>query len=88
MLGRIRKSINMYTAGTVYTYFRLPSLDYCDTVWNCCGNVNADKLEKLQRRAACIVMRLASSKKAFKFLGYVTMEKRNESHVRNLFKKC
>ena len=32
MLGRIRKNINMYTAGTVYTSFVLPILDYCDTV--------------------------------------------------------
>ena len=31
----------MYTAGTVYTSFVLPILDYCDTVWSCCGSVNA-----------------------------------------------
>ena len=88
MLGRIRKNINMYTAGTVYTSFVLPILDYCDTVWSCCGSVNTDKLEKLQRRAARIVMRLRSSEKALNFLGYVTLEKRRESHVRNLVKKC
>ena len=81
MLGRIRKNINMYTAGTVYTSFVLPILDYCDTVWSCYGSVNTDKLEKLQRRAARIVMRL-------NFLGYVPLEKRRESHVRNLVKKC
>ena len=38
MLGRIRKNINMYTAGTVYTSFVLPILDYCDTVWSCSGS--------------------------------------------------
>jgi len=32
MLGRIRKNINMFTAGTVYTSFVLPILDYCGTV--------------------------------------------------------
>ena len=69
MLGRIRKNINMYTAGTVYTSFVLPILDYCETVWSCCGSVNTDKLEKLQRRAARIVMRLGSSEKALNFLG-------------------
>ena len=66
----------------------LPILDYCDTVWSCCGSGNPDKLEKLQRRAARIVMRLWSSEKALHFLGYVTLEKRRESHVRNLVKKC
>ena len=35
MLGRIRKNIDMYTAGTIYTFFVLPILDYCDTVWGC-----------------------------------------------------
>ena len=84
MLGRIRK----VPAGTVYTSFVLPILDYCDTVWSCCGSVNTDKLEKLQRRAARIVMRLGSSEKALNFLGYVTQEKRRESHVRNVVKKC
>ena len=66
MLGRIRKNINLYTAGTVYTSFVLPVLDYCDTVWSCCCvllSVNADKWEKLKRRAARIVMRLGTAEK-------------------------
>ena len=78
----------MYTAGTVYTSFVLPILDYCDTVWSCCRSVNTDKLEKSQRHAACIVMRLGSSEKALNFLGYVTLEKWRENHVHNLVKKC
>ena len=83
MSGRSRKNINTYIAGTVYKSFVLPILDYCDTVWSCCWSVNADKLEKLQRRAARIVMRLGSSEKALNVLGYVTLEKRRESYVRN-----
>ena len=51
-------------------------------------SVNTDKLEKLQRRAARIVMRLGSSEKALNSLGYVTLEKRRESHLRNIVKKC
>jgi len=46
------------------------------------------KLEKLQRRATRIVMHVGSSEKALKFLGYVSLEKRCESHVRNVVKKC
>ena len=71
----------MYTVSTVYTSFVLPNLDYCDTVWSCDGSVNADKLEKLQRRAARIIMRLGSCEKALNFFGYVTLEKRHRSHV-------
>ena len=33
-------------------------------------------------------MHLGSSEKALNFLGYVTLEKRHESHVCNLVKKC
>ena len=88
MSGRISRNINMYTAGTVHTSFVLPSLDHCDTVWSYRGSVNADKLEKLKRRAARIVMHLGSSEKKLNFLGYVTLEKRRESHVSNLAKKC
>ena len=80
--------MSMCTVDTVYTSSVLPILDYCDTVWSCYGGVNADKLEKLQRRAARIVMRLGSSEKALNFLGYVALEKRRKSHVRNLVKKC
>ena len=32
----------MHTAGIIYRSFILPVLDYCDTVWNCCGRTNAD----------------------------------------------
>ena len=70
------------------SHFVLSILDYCDTVWSCCGSVNTDKLEKFQRRAAHIVIRLGSSERALNFLGYVTLEKRRESHVRKLVKKC
>ena len=70
MLGRIRKNINVYTAGTVYTSFVYPILDFCDTIWSCCGSVNTDKLEKLRRHATRIVMHLGSSEKALNFLGH------------------
>ena len=58
----------MYTAGTVYTSFVLPILDYCDTVWSCCGSVNTDKLEKLIAEA-CSTYRYASGgqRKSAKF---------------------
>ena len=59
------KNINM--TGTVYTSFVLPTLDYCDAVWSYCGSVNAEKLEKLQRRAARYVS--GEQRKRPNFLG-------------------
>ena len=50
MLGRTRKNLSIETANKVYKTFILPIIDYCDTVWNCCGAVNSNKIEKLQRQ--------------------------------------
>ena len=78
----------MYTLGAVYTFFVLPILDYCDTVWSCCWSVNTDKLEKLKRRDVRIVMHLGSSEISLILLGYVTLEKRRDSHVCNLVRNA
>ena len=55
LLGPIMKNLYMYMTDTVYTSDVLPILDYCDAVWSYCGSVNADKLEKLQRRGVLYV---------------------------------
>ena len=73
ILGRTRRSISMHTAGIIYRSFILPVLDYCDTVWNCCGRTNADNIEKLQRRAARIIMQTNSSDEALAQRKYDTL---------------
>ena len=65
----------------------MPIIDYCDTAWNCCGVVNSNKLEKLQRRVARIVMNSNSSDKSLVYLKYVTLWDRREKHVLALVKK-
>ena len=88
ILGRTRGSISMHTAGIIYRSFILPVLDYCDTVWNCYGRINADNIEKLQRRAARIIMQTNSSDEALSHLRYDTLGLRRETHALNLVKKC
>ena len=88
MLGRARKNISMHSANKVYKSYIIPVLDYCDTVWNCCGTVNSDKLERLQRRAARIIMKSDRSETALKYLRYDTLKVRRETHVLSLVKKC
>ena len=88
MLGRARKNISMHSANKVHKSYIIPVLDYCDTVWNCCGTVNSDKLERLQRRAARIIMKSDSSETALKYLRYDTLKVRRETHVLSLVKKC
>ena len=88
MLSRVRNNISMHTANVIYKSFILPVLDYCDLVWGCCGRVNADHLERLQRRAARILMRTSSGDEAIKHLRYDTLELRREKHVLKLVKRC
>ena len=88
MLGRIRDNLTMSTSNIIYKSFILPVLDYCDTVWNCCGKGNADLLERLQRRAARIIMKKSSSDEALKSLTYDILEVRRDKHVYNLVRKC
>ena len=73
MLSRVRNNISMHTANVIYKSFILPVLDYCDLVWGCCGRVNAGHLERLQRRAARIIMQTSSSDEAIIYLRYDTI---------------
>ena len=88
MLRRLRDDISMHTANIVYKSYVLPTLDYCDTVWNCCNTGDEEKLERLQRRAARIVMKVKCSNDALYDLRWETLKSRREQHVLKLVKKC
>ena len=70
MLGRIRSNITDSCAETVYKSFILPILDYCDTAWACCGQVN---LSLLERRAAKIVLNCNNSEAVWSGLGLCSL---------------
>ena len=64
LLSRLRNDISIHTANIVYKSYVLPSLDNCDTVRNCCNVGDEEKLEKVQRRAVRVVMRVNCSNDA------------------------
>ena len=86
MLGRLRNNLTVHSANIVYTSLIRPVIDYCDTVWACCGKGNAEQMEKLQRRAARIVTKCDSSDIALSNLKWNILESRRERHVLNLVK--
>ena len=58
MLYLARKLIdNQETLKTIYYSLVQPYFDYCDVVWSDCSKTRADKLQKLQNRAARIITR-------------------------------
>ena len=73
MLSRIRNNITVYCANIIYTSFIHPIFDYCDTIYHCCGEVNSELLEKLQRRAAHIVCKSYDSDTAMISLKWGTL---------------
>ena len=48
---------NKETLKTIYYSLVQPYFDYCDVVWGDCSKTRADKLQKLQNRAARIITR-------------------------------
>lgn len=88
MLGCIRGNLTSDCANSIYTAYIHPILDYCDTVWNCCGAGNSSSLERLQRRAAKIVSRMSDSDRALGYLKWPSLVNKRESHVDELVKRC
>ena len=56
-----------------------PIMDYCDTVWNCCGFGKRCSLERLQRRATKIVSKMSYSDRALDYLKWPSLVNRRES---------
>ena len=88
MLGRIRNNLTMHCASTIYMSFIRPVLDYCDSMYNCCGEMNTNSLEKLQRLAAWIVCKSKDSGCAMDFLKWGTLLNRREHHTFDIVNKC
>ena len=88
MLGRIRYCITWHSAKIIYTSMIRPIIEYYDTVWGCCGQVNENALESLQRRAGRIVCRASSSEDAIEKLNLTTLAYRQSKHTLNLVNKC
>ena len=63
-------------------------VEYCDSVWTCCGEQNKERLEKLQRRAARTITRFVRSDEAMNSLRWDTLETRRDMHVFKLVNKC
>ena len=64
VVGSLRDNLTLHSANVVYTTLIRRILDYCDTVWGCCGEGNAQALQALQNRGARIIARTDRSSPA------------------------
>ncbi|CAC5426205.1 unnamed protein product [Mytilus coruscus] len=58
LLSRIKKSLPLETRKLYFNGFILPILDYCCTIWGNTSDQNTNRLDKLQKRAARIILEL------------------------------
>ena len=54
-LKRVRTFVPHETLRSIFISLVQPHLDYCNSVWGCCGKTLAGKLQKFQNRAARIL---------------------------------
>ena len=75
---------NQETLKTIYYSLVQPYFDYCDVVWGDCSKTRADKLQKLQNRAARIITRAdysIRSSDVLNSLEWSNLEERRKRHL-------
>ena len=75
---------NQETLKTIYYSLVQPYFDYCDVVWSDCSKTRADKLQKLQNRAARIITRADYSIRSTAVLNsleWSNLEEREKRHL-------
>ena len=89
-LKRCRNSLTISAAEMVFKAMILPALDYCDVVWQGCGQRNIDSLEKLQRWAAKLIYPKSGieTNKLLLKLKLIALKYRRRSHTVIFVKKC
>ena len=88
ILARIRSCLTLNAAKCVYNTLIEPILCYTDTVWGELSATSSKNLQRLQNRAARIVLRRDSSKDTLNVLGWVELETKRKRHKCTLVYKC
>ena len=90
MFSRIRSSLTTEASNRLYKSMILPNLEYCCAVFHGCGKGNEEELERLQRRAARIVLKTVylSTEDMASGLGWDPLKTRREKRIVKLVKNC
>ena len=64
-----------------------PTLEYCAGVWGCCGELNSETLETLQKCVGRMVIKTPSSDTAMKTLKWPSLRSRRDEHILKLVRK-
>ena len=84
VVAGINESYRQLQFTTIYYSLVQPYFDYCDVVWSDCSKTRADKLQKLQNRAARIITRAdysIRSSAVLNSLEWSNLEEREKRHL-------
>ena len=90
VLRRLKLLLPHHVLVTVYKSLILPHFDYCSSVWGNLEKGLAQKLQKLQNRAARIITRsdyTIRSREILSDLNWSTLEQRRDQHLKLLMFK-
>jgi len=91
LLSRIKKYLPTETRNLYYKHYILPTMDYCSNVWGNGAKSELDRIYKLQKRAARIILDASidhPSKALFTELKWFTIYERIDFHKAVLLYKC
>ena len=83
LLSKIKKYLNLESRQLFYSGYILPLIDYCCVVWGACSNEELNRILKLQKRTARLILDqdpIAPSEHLFKQLGWMSIEQRIKYH--------
>ena len=84
LLKRLSKYVDMPNLKLYYNSYILPIFDYGCMIWGQCSAYNINRLLKLQKRAARIILQadfMPPSKEMFQELGWLTFTQRVQYHI-------
>ena len=89
-IKKIRDFVDKETLISVYNALINPHFDYCSEVWNTMGVGLSNRLQKLQNRAARVIMKFSNDipgPEAIKVLGWEKLEtRRAKSKAKTMYK--
>ena len=88
LLARIRSCLTLKAAKCVYNTLIEPILSYTDTAWGELSVGSSKSLQRLQNRAARIILKRDSSRDTFNVLGWTDLETNRKIHKCVLVFKC
>ena len=82
-LKRVRSFVPHETLRSIFMSLVQPHIDYCNSVWGCCGKTLTSKLQKRQNRAARILTNSnydANADNLIKKLGWIKLDSQRTIH--------